>query len=411
MANQNNLFVVIRLMLCISNSKIMIYYFLNLLYVGRGDEDDYKQYHTAHPITINQINKKTNFYKPKYKHTKKRVLITIYTLFILIGNTSATLLGRLYFDKGGKSKWMATLVQSLGFLLFIPLKFIFSPSKTTLNSPSQLKLSLLYLTFGLFLTGDNLLTSYGLIYLPVSTYSLLCASQLAFNAITSFFINAQKFTALIINSVVILTISVCLLAINSNDENNMGNYNPNGKYVLGFLCTIGASATYSLMMSLIQYSFEKLIKDESFNTIVCMQLYPSFVSSCACILGLFASGEWKTIKTEMREFKLGRAPYVMILTCTAIGWEIFSYGLLGLIFEISSLFSNVITTLALPLTPIFAVVFFHDKMNGVKIIALVLAIWGFFSYIYQHYLEEIEANKAQKQNGNEVDLDVSLEMC
>ncbi|CAO2826088.1 unnamed protein product [Amaranthus hypochondriacus] len=377
---------------------------------GKGDNDDYKQSHTS-PKTNNQINKKTIFHKPKLKHYKKWVLITIYTLFILIGNTSATLLGRLYFDKGGNSKWMATLVQSIGFLLFIPLRFIFSPSKTTLHSPSQLKLSLLYLAFGLLLTGDNLMYSYGLIYLPVSTYSLLCASQLAFNAITSFFINAQKFTALVINSIVILTISVCLLAINSKDENNTTNNIAMGKYVIGFLCTIGASATYSLILSLTQYSFEKVIKDESFNTVVCMQLYPSFVSSCACVVGLFASGEWKTINMEMRDFKLGRAPYVMILTCTAISWEVCSFGLLGLIFEISSLFSNVITTLALPLTPIFAVVFFHDKMNGVKIIALVLAMWGFFSYIYQHYLEEIEANKAQKQNGNEVDHDASLEMC
>ena len=191
----------------------------------------------------------------------------------------------------------------------------------------------------------------------------------------------------------------------------MANNIPMGKYVIGFLCTIGASATYSLMLSLTQYSFEKVIKDESFNTVVCMQLYPSFVSSCACVVGLFASGEWKTINMEMGDFKLGRVPYVMILTCTAISWEVSSFGLLGLIFEISSLFSNVITTLALPLTPVFAVVFFHDKMNGVKIIALVLAMWGFFSYIYQHYLEEIEANKAQNENWNEVDLDVSLEMC
>jgi len=48
-----------------------------------------------------------------------------------------------------------------------------------------------------------------------------------------------------------------------------------------------------------------------------------------------------------------------------------------------------------PLGPILAVIFFHDKINGVKFIALMLAIWGFLSYIYQHYLDDKKA-KANK---------------
>uniref|UniRef100_A0A803L5S7 Purine permease n=2 Tax=Chenopodium quinoa TaxID=63459 RepID=A0A803L5S7_CHEQI len=252
--------------------------------------------------------------------------------------------------------------------------------------------------------------SYGLLYLPVSTYSLLCASQLAFNAVTSFFINAQKFTALVLNSLVILTISVCLLAINADNEGNPSNNVSRGKYVIGFLCTLGASATYSLLLSLIQFSFDKVIKDESFNTVICMQLYPSIVATCGCIIGLFVSGEWRTLKEEMRDYKTGGVPYVLTLRFTAISWQVSSVGLIGLVFEVSSLFSNVISTLSLPMIPIFAVVFFHDKMNGVKVISLVLAMWGFLSYIYQHYLDNIEANKARKEKGDEI-LGAITEMC
>lgn len=132
-----------------------------------------------------------------------------------------------------------------------------------------------------------------------------------------------------------------------------------------------------------------------------MQIYPSFVATCGCIVGLFASGEWKSLSKEMKEYQEGQVPYLMTLIWTAVTWQISSIGLLGLVFEVSSLFSNVISTVALPVVPILAVIFFHDKMDGVKVVAMLLAIWGFLSYIYQHYLDDSET-KVKKANSNEV---------
>ncbi|KAI5327804.1 hypothetical protein L3X38_027200 [Prunus dulcis] len=333
--------------------------------------------------------------------------VIIYILFLLTGQSAATLLGRLYYDKGGNSKWMATFVQSAGFPILLPL-LCFFPSSTKLTTnpvhsttssatkiPKLSTLTLLYLAFGLLLTGDNMMYSYGLLYLPVSTYSLLCATQLAFNAFFSFFLNSQKFTPFILNSLVLVTMSASLLAINADSENNTNNI-PKGKYVTGFLCTLGASATYSLYLSLVQLSFQKVIKSDTFSTVLNMQIYPSFFATCGCVVGLFASGEWKGLESEMKEYKQGRVSYIMTLLWTAVTWQISSVGLLGLIFEVSSLFSNVISTLALPLVPILAVIFFHDKMDGVKLMAMLLAIWGFLSYIYQNYrdVSELKAKES-----------------
>ncbi|XP_007209387.2 probable purine permease 11 isoform X2 [Prunus persica] len=336
--------------------------------------------------------------------------VIIYILFLLTGQSAATLLGRLYYDKGGNSKWMATFVQSAGFPILLPLLYFF-PSSTKLTTnpvhsttssaakiPKLSTLTLLYLAFGLLLTGDNMMYSYGLLYLPVSTYSLLCATQLAFNAFFSFFLNSQKFTPFILNSLVLVTMSASLLAINADSENNTNNI-PKGKYVTGFLCTLGASATYSLYLSLVQLSFQKVIKSETFSTVLNMQIYPSFFATCGCVVGLFASGEWKGLESEMKEYKQGRVSYIMTLLWTAVTWQISSVGLLGLIFEVSSLFSNVISTLALPLVPILAVIFFHDKMDGVKVMAMLLAIWGFLSYIYQNY-RDVSESKAKESNDN-----------
>ncbi|GLU22733.1 hypothetical protein SLE2022_387840 [Rubroshorea leprosula] len=74
----------------------------------------------------------------------------------------------------------------------------------------------------------------------------------------------------------------------------------------------------------------------------------------------------------MEEFKLGRVPYLMTLIWTAICWQVFSNGSVGLIFEVSTLFSDVISTLGLPVVPVLAVVFFNDKMSGVKVISMGL---------------------------------------
>ena len=67
---------------------------------------------------------------------------------------------------------------------------------------------------------------------------------------------------------------------------------------------------------------------------------------------------------------------------------------MGLIFVVSSLFSNVISTLSVAVTPITSVIVFHDKMNGVKVIAMLMAIWGSASYIYQNHLDDSKARKA-----------------
>ncbi|PON47129.1 Purine permease [Parasponia andersonii] len=355
---------------------------------------------TSQPSASNQI------LVPKLIRYKWWLRVTIYMVFILAGQSAATLLGRLYYDKGGNSKWMATIVQSAGFPVLIPLLLFFSSSvKLTTTQPKKVKLSslpLLYLFFGLILTGDNMMYSYGLLYLPVSTYSLLCATQLAFNALFSFFLNSQKFTPFILNSLVLLTASASLLALNSNsDENSSSTKLSKRKYTIGFLTTLGASATYSLYLSLVQLSFQKIIKAEAFSSVLNMQIYPSFVATCACIVGLFASGEWRGLGKEVKEYQKGTVSYVMTLVWTALTWQICSVGLLGLIFEASSLFSNVISTLSLPVIPILAVIFFHDRMNGLKAMAMLLAIWGFLSYIYQHYLDDLKS-KADQSNSGEI---------
>lgn len=322
--------------------------------------------------------------------------MVINIFFLVVGQSAAVLLGRFYYDQGGNSKWISTFVQTAAFpILYVPLILLPSARETSASSalPPLRVLVLVYLSIGVLIAGDNYLYSLGLLYLSASTYSLICASQLAFNAVFSYFINSQKFTALILNSVVVLSFSAALIAVNDDSEGPSGV--SRWKYILGFLATLGASAIYSLLLSVMQLSFQKVIKKETFFVVLEMQIYTSFVASCVSLIGLFASGEWKTLRGEMHSFGKGSVSYVMTLVWTAITWQVCSVGVVGLVFVVSSLFSNVISTVALAVSPIAAFIVFHDKMNGVKIIAMLLALWGFVCYSYQNYLDDSKVRKAQ----------------
>ncbi|KAK8570162.1 hypothetical protein V6N13_002859 [Hibiscus sabdariffa] len=289
----------------------------------------------------------------KLKHWQWWVLVAINIFFLIAGQAAAVLLGRFYYDKGGNSKWMATLVQTAGFpVLYAPL-LLLRPSRVASASsttPPIKILALLYFVLGALVAGDNMLYSVGLLYLSASTYSLICATQLAFNAVFSYFLNSQKFTALILNSVLILSLSAALVAVNDDSEGPSGV--SKGKFLIGFLSTLGASALYSLLLSLMQLSFQKVLKNEAFSVVLEMQIYTSVVASCVSVVGLFASGEWKSLPHEMHGFDTGRVSYVMTLVWTAITWQVCAVGVVGLIFLVSSLFSNVISTMSLAVTPL-----------------------------------------------------------
>lgn len=126
-----------------------------------------------------------------------------------------------------------------------------------------------------------------------------------------------------------------------------------------------------------------------------MTIFQSLVASCVIVVGLLGSNEWKGLRSEMEGYGLGKVSYAMTLAWSAISWQLFQIGALGLIFEVSSLFCNAISTLVLPLVQVLAVIIFHDKMNGLKVISMVLAIWGFVSYTYQHYLDDQKSKKTK----------------
>ncbi|KAM0897718.1 hypothetical protein ACQ4PT_022398 [Festuca glaucescens] len=325
------------------------------------------------------------------------LMVSVDVFFLVAGQTSATLLGRYYYHQGGSSKWVSTFVQTAGFpILFLGLFCVPKNPNASGGGGSDTpvaKLVVIYIVLGLVIAADDMMYASGLKYLPVSTYSLICASQLSFNVVFAYVLNSQKLTGLILNAVVLLTLSDALLGANHDETEDISGVSRRN-YLMGFVLTLGASGTYSLILCLMQLTFENVIKKHTFTAVLNMQIYTALVATVASIIGLFASGEWRTVRGEMDTFRSGQFSYFMTLLWTAVSWQVTSVGVVGLVFEVSSLFSNVISTVALPIVPLFAVLIFHDKMDGIKVIAMLIAIWGFVSYLMQHYLDDKKARKA-----------------
>ncbi|KAE8804237.1 hypothetical protein D1007_19811 [Hordeum vulgare] len=322
------------------------------------------------------------------------VLVNI--VLVLAGQSVANLLGRIYYDQGGGSLWIATVVQSCGTPLAIPLLLYFrrrpKAATTAVTRPPLIKISAIYAGLGVLLAGDNLMYSYALLYLPLSTYSLICATQLSFNAVFSYFLNKQKFTALILNSVVLLTFSAALVGVSHGSDGTNSSV-PAGKFPLGFALTLSASALFSLILSLNQLTFDKVLRSDTLYDVMEMQFWSNTAAAVVSVAGLFISGEWSALHGEMDGYRKGRLAYGMTLAWTAISWQLTTMGLMGLVAAVSSLFTNVISTVGLPLSPIIAVIFLGDRMDGVKVLAMLVAVWGFLSYIYQHYLDDAKVKK------------------
>ncbi|CAL0299241.1 unnamed protein product [Lupinus luteus] len=335
----------------------------------------------------------------KEKKAYRYIKVVIFAAFMLLGQSSAVLLGRLYYNKGGKSKWLGTLMQLAGFPVLLPYICIIRAPENNFNSdkPSTSMLAFVYISFGLMTALDCFLYSVGLQFLPVSTYSLISSSQLAFNALFSYFLNSLKFTPYIINSLLLLLISSTLLVL--QNEPSSGSIHVSKKnYVIGFICTVAASSGYGLMLSLTQLVFRKVLKRDSLRVVLDLLMYQCLVASIVILIGLFVSGEWKGLKDEMKGYEMGKASYFLTVIFTAIVWQVANVGCLGLIFEVSSVFANAIGILGVPFIPILAVIFFHDKMHGVKVISLVLAVWGFMSYVYQDYLDNKDTTQKTSED-------------
>lgn len=124
----------------------------------------------------------------KMSKNMKKFLLVLNCVMLSIGNCIAPLTNRLYFVKGGNRTWLACALETAGFpFLIFPIlgSYIY---RRKYGGP---KTRLFFITpdliipcviIGILTGADDYMDSAGVAKLPVSTYSLVLASQLGFTA-------------------------------------------------------------------------------------------------------------------------------------------------------------------------------------------------------------------------------------
>ncbi|KAK7282858.1 hypothetical protein RIF29_11945 [Crotalaria pallida] len=112
-----------------------------------------------------------------------------------------------------------------------------------------------------------------------------------------------------------------------------------------------------------------------------------------CVFYAYGSSRLPLISGEARQFESGEAAYYTVLVGTAMLFQAFLLGIVGVIFCASSLLSGVLIAVFLPMTEVLAIIFFKEKFHAEKGVALFLSLWGFISYFYG----EIRQGKKMKK--------------
>jgi len=308
---------------------------------------------------------------------------------------------RLYFINGGKRVWLSSWLETGGWpLMLIPITVSFfrrqreTPETNTRFFQMKPSLFLPAAFIGLLTGLDDYIYAYGVARLPVSTSALLIASQLAFTAAFAFLLVRQKFTSYSINAVVLLSIGGAVLALNTSGDRPEGESKK--EYILGFLMTLGAAALYGFILPLMELTYKKAKQTITYSLVLEIQMVMSLFATLFCTVGMLINKDFQAISREGRMFELGETKYYVVLVFSAIIWQAFFLGAVGVVFCASSLLSGIVIAVLLPLTEILAVIFYQESFKAEKGVSLVLSLWGFVSYFYG----EIKQSKKKQQTNS-----------
>jgi drug/metabolite transporter (DMT)-like permease len=309
--------------------------------------------------------------------------LVIFSACLVLLGAGGPLLLRVYFVHGGQRLWLSALLQISGWPLLLP------PMCVSLFRGRRHGIANLFLpprlvgaaaVLGAFYAVSCYVYAMGSQALPLSTSSLLLATQLAFTAIFAFLFVGLRFTPFSANAVVLLTIGPAVLGVGPGSGKPAGE--PSKTYWVGFCEVIVAAALAGLVLPLVEVAMERYGRRSGpaarvpppYSTVMQMQAVMGAAGTMVCLLGMAIKSDFGALRGEAAAFGLGETNYYLVLVWDAVSWQLLNLGIMGLITCASSLLAGIMIAVLLPLSEILAVMFLHEKFDGPKGIALVLSL-------------------------------------
>ncbi|KAE9458884.1 hypothetical protein C3L33_09215, partial [Rhododendron williamsianum] len=227
----------------------------------------------------------------------KRALLLLNAIFLTIGACGGPMVMRLYFIHGGNRVWLPSWLVTGGWPInFIPLLVTYFLRRRKEGPAAKLyfmgrPVFVAATVIGILTGLDNYLYAYGIAYLPVSTSSLVLASQLAFTAVFAFLLVKQKFTPYSINAIALLTIGAGVLALHSSSDRPDGESSK--EYFMGFFMTVAAAVLYGFILPLVEMTYKKARQALTYTLVLEIQVVMCFFATVFCTIGMAFNKDFK----------------------------------------------------------------------------------------------------------------------
>ncbi|VFQ79010.1 unnamed protein product [Cuscuta campestris] len=294
---------------------------------------------------------------------------------------------RLYFVRGGTRTWFSSSLLTAAWpLTLLPLAASYFLRLRSEGPAARLffmtpKILAATAAVGAVNGVDSFLYASGVSKLPISTSALLIATQLAFTACFAFLLVKQRFTPYSVNAIVLLTMGAGVLAFGASSDRPAGE--SAREYVVGFIMTILAASLYGFLLPAIELVYKQAKQGITYTLVLEIQVVICFSATVFCAIGMIINKDFQALSREARElFKTGEGNYCVVVIWTAVMWQFFFVGAVGVICYGSSLLSGVLIAMLLSVTEVLGVIFFGEQFRAQKGVSLALSLWGFVSYFY-----------------------------
>ncbi|KAL6867706.1 hypothetical protein ACP4OV_015730 [Aristida adscensionis] len=333
--------------------------------------------------------------------------LVIFSACLVLLGAGGPLLLRVYFVHGGQRLWLSAMLQLSGWPLLLPpiCVSLFRGRRhgvASLLLPPRLVGAAAVL--GALYAVSCFIYGLGSQALPLSTSSLLLATQLAFTAVFALVFVGLRLTPFSANAVVLLTVGPAVLGVGPASGKPAGE--ASRTYWTGFCEAIAAAAMAGLVLPLVEVAMARYGRRTGpaarapppYATVMQMQAVMGAAGTLVCLLGMAIKGDFQAMPRKAAGFGIGETNYYLVIIWDAISWQLLNLGIMGLITCASSLLAGIMIAVLLPLSEVLAVIFLHEKFDGTKGIALVLSLWGFASYLYGEKVQKkLEAQKNELQ--------------
>ncbi|URE06176.1 Triose-phosphate Transporter family [Musa troglodytarum] len=160
-----------------------------------------------------------------------------------------------------------------------------------------------------------------------------------------------------------------------------------GGVLHGVRSDAGAAAVYGLFLPLVELTYTKAKQAITDTLVMEMQMVMGFFATAFCTVGMLVNKDFQAIPREAKHHEQGEFRYYVVLVWCAILWQFLFLGTVGVIFCVNTLLAGVLIAVFIPVTEVFAVIFFKEKFGSEKGVALALSLWGLASYSYGEYRE------------------------